>query len=115
MSGGAKAVSSGGVRFLRGVDAFWNDFEKNAIEGDHPTNNREATSSSSSSSNNSQSSPSLRQNNHNHNDSTYSNSSTSPYSHLAETTTQQASRLLSNFSTFLSRKQKEFSQAIEVI
>jgi hypothetical protein len=28
MSGGAKAVSNGGVRLLRGVDAFWNEFEK---------------------------------------------------------------------------------------
>ncbi|CAO3609522.1 unnamed protein product [Cunninghamella blakesleeana] len=110
MSGGAKAVSSSGVRILRGVDAFWNDFEKNGIEGGPSTNNRETTPSSN---NHFQSSSSLQQNNQNHNESIHSNSSTSSYGNLAETTTQQASRFLSNFSTFLSRKQKEFSQAIE--
>ncbi|ORX59583.1 hypothetical protein DM01DRAFT_1333049 [Hesseltinella vesiculosa] len=30
MTGGAKAVSSGGVRLLRGVDALWNELEKPA-------------------------------------------------------------------------------------
>lgn len=32
----------------------------------------------------------------------------------AETTTQQAGRLFSNFSSFLTRKSKEFSLAMEV-
>lgn len=32
---------------------------------------------------------------------------------LLETTTQQAGRLFSNFSSFISRKSKEFSQAME--
>lgn len=34
---------------------------------------------------------------------------------VLETTTQQAGKLFSNFSSFLSRKTKEFSQAMEVI
>lgn len=108
VSGGAKAVSNGGVRFLRGVDAFWNDFEKNNIE-DH-LNERDATASSSNNPN-----PSLFHQNNSHNASIHSNPSTSSTSsYIAETTTQQASRLFSNLSTFLSRKQKEFSQTIEV-
>lgn len=31
MSGGAKAVSSGRSKLMKGVDAFWNDFERGAV------------------------------------------------------------------------------------
>ncbi|KAI9257848.1 transport protein Avl9-domain-containing protein, partial [Helicostylum pulchrum] len=60
MSGGAKAVSSGRSKLMKGVDAFWNEGSTD------------------------------------------------------ETTTQQAGRLFSNFSSFLTRKSKEFSQVMEV-
>ncbi|KAI8092355.1 uncharacterized protein B0P05DRAFT_225238 [Gilbertella persicaria] len=39
--------------------------------------------------------------------------SSPPLSPLFETTTQQAGRLFSNFSSFLTRKTKEFSQVME--
>lgn len=40
-------------------------------------------------------------------------SSSEPLSPILESTTQQAGRLFSNFSSFISRKQREISQAME--
>jgi hypothetical protein len=90
MSGGAKAVSTGRSRFMKGVDAFWNDFERGP--NDEPAVTQRGTSFPSS--------PVSRN----------SSQSEAPF---IETTTQQAGRLFSNFSSFISRKSKEFSQAME--
>lgn len=85
MSGGVKAVSSGRSR----LNAFWSDMERAA--------NEEENGSSV------QKSPTSQQ---------QSSEAVSP---LLESTTQQAGKLFSNFSSFLSRKTREFSQAMEVI
>ncbi|KAI8329319.1 transport protein Avl9-domain-containing protein [Chlamydoabsidia padenii] len=99
MSGGAKAVSNGGVRLLRGVDALWNEFEKGPSSNghEHDLSNQSIGSGGAI--------PDRSPN--------FGSSSTSPHHDSMETTSQQASRLFSNFSTFLSRKQKEFTLAIE--
>ncbi|CAO3596008.1 unnamed protein product [Absidia cylindrospora] len=107
MSGGAKAVSNGGVRLLRGVDALWNEFEK----GPHNEHDHDSSSNTSAGSGKVDAThPSIP-------DRLPPNStSTSRSNHdneSMESTSQQASRLFSNFSTFISRKQKEFSSAIE--
>ncbi|KAI8096783.1 transport protein Avl9-domain-containing protein [Halteromyces radiatus] len=104
MSGGAKAVSSGRVRLLRGVDALWNDLPSY----DHST----SKSPSHQDPDNANQNP-IHAHTSNRNDS-FSLSSPQRQDESAETTSQQASRLFSNFSTFLSRKQKEFTLAIEV-
>ncbi|SAM04076.1 hypothetical protein [Absidia glauca] len=98
MSGGAKAVSNGGVRLLRGVDAFWNEFEKGpSNDHEHGSPNQSLGSGGAT---------------HNSIPDRSPNSSSAPTESM-ETTSQQASRLFSNFSTFLSRKQKEISMVIE--
>ncbi|ORZ09802.1 hypothetical protein BCR42DRAFT_423096 [Absidia repens] len=109
MSGGAKAVSNGGVRLLRGVDALWNEFEK----GPHNEHDHDSSSNTSAGSGKGKvdaTHPSipdrLPPNSTSTSRSNHSNES-------MESTSQQASRLFSNFSTFISRKQKEFSSAIE--
>ncbi|CAO3612613.1 unnamed protein product [Mucor hiemalis] len=102
MSGGAKAVSSGRSKFMKGVEGFWNDFERGATN--EPSSNSNTTEESivtardnvsSSSRKNSQSDVSA------------------PTSPVLESTTQQAGRLFSSFSSFISRKSKEFTQAME--
>lgn len=85
----SKAMS-GGVKAVSSgrsrLNAFWSDLERStANEEEHQ-----------------QKSPVVDQ------------SSTEVISPLLESTTQQAGKLFSNFSSFLSRKTKEFSQAMEV-
>ncbi|KAG1178027.1 hypothetical protein G6F70_000019 [Rhizopus microsporus] len=80
VSGGAKVVSKGSTKFMKGVDAFWNELERSSSE---TTRNGEPSSSSS----------------------------TTATSTVAAT--QQVGKLFSNFSSFLSRKTKEFSQTME--
>ncbi|KAI8054815.1 transport protein Avl9-domain-containing protein [Thamnidium elegans] len=72
MSGGAKAVSSGRSKLMKGVDAFWNEGSTDVISTSPTSTTREL-----------------------------------------ETTTQQAGRLFSNLSSFLTRKSREFSQVME--
>jgi hypothetical protein len=99
MSGGAKAVSSGRSRLLKGVDALWNEFERGAHETG-PTDNVSGSP------------PKPRSSNHSISNDSISDASVtlSPM----ETTSQQAGRFLSKFSSFLSRKTEEFTQAMEV-
>ena len=92
MSGGAKAVSSGRSKLMKGVDAFWNDFERGAGETE-PAARDQVPSSPTNSRN------SMQQQQHT--------------SETLETATQQAGRLFSNLSSFISRKSKEFSQVME--
>lgn len=39
MSGGAKAVSTGRSRFMKGIDTFWNDFERGPNETSSSSSN----------------------------------------------------------------------------
>lgn len=111
MSGGAKAVSSGRSKLMKGVDAFWNEFERGAAstneEGGSSSSARETTANDN---NHTPSYPISRNSTSSH----HSENSAPQLSPLLETTTQQAGRLFSNFSSFLSRKSKEFTQAMEV-
>ncbi|KAI8365945.1 transport protein Avl9-domain-containing protein [Radiomyces spectabilis] len=101
MSGGVKAVSTGRSRLMRGVDALFNEFERNVHDEPH--------SSRSSDSPQSEAGPSKSKAAY----ATDARAEQSFGSPTAETTTQQAGRLFSNFSSFLSRKGKEISQAME--
>ncbi|CEP13761.1 hypothetical protein [Parasitella parasitica] len=92
MSGGAKAVFSGRSK----LNAIWNEFERGA---NNDSSAKEHHSPVSTSRNSLQSEKSL------------ASPAESP---LSESASQQAGRLFSNFSSFLSRKTKEFSQAMEV-
>ncbi|KAG2212399.1 hypothetical protein INT47_001760, partial [Mucor saturninus] len=88
MSGGAKAVSTGRSKLMKGVDAFWNDSERGPIN--------EGMEGVTAGVDHTPPSPISRN-----------------ASFDAETTTQQAGRLFSNFSSFLTRKSKEFSLVME--
>ncbi|KAF7729984.1 late secretory pathway protein avl9 [Apophysomyces ossiformis] len=100
MSGGAKAMSSGRSRLMRGVDAIWNEFERDIHEEANSSQYRNALDSSRTKSNRSQTHP--------------ESGETGPLLPIVDSTSQQAGRLLSNFSSFLSRKHREISQSIEV-
>lgn len=98
MSGGAKAVFNGRSK----LNAMWNEFERGT--NDLPKDNnasRQQHSSASTSRTSFQSEKSAT-------------TTTTPESPSLESTSQQAGRLFSNFSSFLTRKTKEFSQAMEV-
>lgn len=41
MSGGAKAVSTGRSKFMKGVEGFWNEFERGAAN--EPSSNSSTT------------------------------------------------------------------------
>ncbi|KAI8141594.1 transport protein Avl9-domain-containing protein [Fennellomyces sp. T-0311] len=112
VSGSAKAVSSGRSRLIKGMDALWNEFEK-GVQDESPRRSSADTANSygqrqhidqnrrwSSFADASSVASNTRE-----------NQSTSP---VLESTTQQAGRLFSSFSSFLSRKQREISQAMEV-
>ncbi|KAI8640104.1 transport protein Avl9-domain-containing protein [Parasitella parasitica] len=88
MSGGAKAVFSGRSK----LNAMWNEFERGTNDS-----TKEQHSPASTSRNSLQSEKSI----------------TSPESPSSGSASQQAGRLFSNLSSFLSRKTKEFSQAME--
>lgn len=96
MSGGAKAMFNGKSK----LNAMWNEFERGAANEspkDASTGQSRSPVSTSRHSLQSEKSP---------------KSSTESLS--LESTSQQAGRLFSNFSSFLSRKTKEFSQTMEV-
>ncbi|KAG0168554.1 late secretory pathway protein avl9 [Apophysomyces sp. BC1015] len=106
MSGGAKAVSSGRSRLMRGVDAIWNEFDRDIHEDsndsqysqEHTTRiNRENGPRIQSSRSQQLGDPDV----------------TGPLSPILDSTSQQAGRLFSNFSSFLSRKHREISQSME--
>lgn len=97
MSGGAKAMFSGRSK----LNAMWTEFERGANDeaagGGH--GNKSASRGGSFQSEKSVSPPPPQ---------------ADASSSSVESTSQQAGRLFSNFSSFLSRKTKEFSQAMEV-
>ncbi|ORZ00136.1 transport protein Avl9-domain-containing protein [Syncephalastrum racemosum] len=108
MSGGAKAVNSGRTRLFRGVDALWNEFEKGM--------DREEEEQRRASADTFQRRPTEEEATNTRRWSTAggdASSGSEPLSPILESTTQQAGRLFSNFSSFLSRKQREISQAME--
>ncbi|KAL0140934.1 transport protein Avl9-domain-containing protein [Mucor lusitanicus] len=96
MSGGAKAMFSGRSK----LNAMWTEFERGANDeaagGGH--GNKSASRGGSFQSEKSVSPPPPQ---------------ADASSSSVESTSQQAGRLFSNFSSFLSRKTKEFSQAME--
>ncbi|GAN01239.1 cytoplasm protein [Mucor ambiguus] len=97
MSGGAKAMFSGRSK----LNAMWTEFERGANEEGHTKSSPKSASRGSFQSEKSASLASPQQ-------PLADNSSSS-----VESTSQQAGRLFSNFSSFLSRKTKEFSQVME--
>lgn len=98
MSGGAKAVFSGRSK----LNAMWNEFERGTNDLSKDNNASRKQHSTVSTSRNSLQSEKL------------ATTTTTPESPSLESTSQQAGRLFSNFSSFLTRKTKEFSQAMEV-
>ncbi|KAI7852857.1 hypothetical protein BDC45DRAFT_180073 [Circinella umbellata] len=125
VSGGAKAVSTGGSRLFRGMDALWNEFERGMNEETPRRSSVDTVHSNASgqtrhmvdhnrrwSSINetpSQSTKITKPSSSSKEDATHIKQPTSPL----ESSTQQAGRLFSSFSSFLSRKQKEISQVME--
>ncbi|KAI9487840.1 MAG: transport protein Avl9-domain-containing protein [Benjaminiella poitrasii] len=98
MSGGVKAVSNGRLK----LNAIWNEFEKGSKEAVPTEGSRQSISS-----------PPLSSSRQSYQSDRSSSDTAVLSSPLVETTTQHAGRLFSNFSSFLSRKTKEFSQAME--
>ncbi|CAO3692602.1 unnamed protein product [Umbelopsis ramanniana] len=112
----SRAVSSGGIRLMRGVDALWGEFEKGMhedpehIPSDSVSEKSTATTTSIPDDQNKgrQGYPPAAQ----PRKSPASESSTD-LSPFLESTSQQAGRLFTNVSSFLTRKQKEISKAME--
>ncbi|KAL0076098.1 transport protein Avl9-domain-containing protein [Phycomyces blakesleeanus] len=105
MSGGAKAVSTGRSRFLKGMDALWTEFERGPQD---EINNNSHYTNSESDTVLSQPITQIKRANERNDEIIQVNPP------LLESTSQQAGRILSSFSSFLSRKQKEFTQAMDV-
>ncbi|GAB5590512.1 hypothetical protein Unana1_05412 [Umbelopsis nana] len=108
----SRAVSSGGSKLMRGVDALWSEFEKGMQEG--PEYDQAASASSTDTSvpggadKGRQGYPPPTQSRK-----TAASDSPSDLTPFLESTSQQAGRLFTNVSSFLSRKQKEISKAME--
>lgn len=94
MSGSARVVSSGRSRLLRGMDALWHELDNQRAAEQRSTPPRSPTATDSA----------QRRS---------ISSSDGPISPILESTTQHAGRLFSNVSSFLSRRQREISQAVE--
>ncbi|CDS09209.1 hypothetical protein LRAMOSA10569 [Lichtheimia ramosa] len=107
MSGGAKAFSSGRSKLFKGMDNFWNEFERGIQDGDSPR--RSSADTAEYTTNDGQNQRSMAESRR------WSAFTDSPsqQSQYVETAGQQAGRLFSNFSSFLNRKQREISQAME--
>ncbi|KAG2174103.1 hypothetical protein INT43_004123 [Umbelopsis isabellina] len=109
-----RAVSSGGIKLMRGVDALWNEFEKGVLDETEEGRTPEVSNSQESTSALSENAGARRGG---YPPSQVNKSPTSEsipdISPFIESTTQQAGRLFTNVSSFLSRKQKEISKAME--
>ncbi|KAI9278185.1 hypothetical protein BDA99DRAFT_491415 [Phascolomyces articulosus] len=121
MTGGAKAVSTGRSRLIRGMDALWNEFERGMNDESSPRrSSADTVNSNASGQTRSMVDQKRRWSSIAETPSTAKSASNNaslerpktPTSSL-ESSTQQAGRLFSSFSSFLSRKQKEISQVME--
>lgn len=134
----SRAVSSGGIRLMRGVDALWGEFEKGMHE-DPEHNSSDSVSEKSTATTTSlpgmplaekkmidlnQSAHDTMTDDQNKGRQGYppaaqprktpASESSTDLSPFLESTSQQAGRLFTNVSSFLTRKQKEIAKAMEV-
>lgn len=96
MSGSARVVSSGRSRLLRGMDALWHELDRQRAAEQRPSSPPR--------------SPSGRTDSPQRRSMSSLDASISP---ILGSTSQNAGRLFSNVSSFLSRRQREISQAME--